>query len=140
MQQYRKFFITYHWTCCTWVPLLEPEIKRCLYHRADQVLYKKLGSVPGSVYVVVGPAFVQPVSLMYIFEQRWTIQVGTTGFGECFSEPGVGRFFYSLYFSFLLQCSGAFFLLLIGCPMANFGPFTKGQPHSPDVNHCVLHF
>ena len=103
MQQYRKFFITYHWTCCTWVPLLEPEIKRCLYHRADQVLQKKLGLVPGSVYVVVGPAFVQPVSLMYIFEQRWTIQVGTTGFGECFSEPGVGRFFLQ----FILQFSSA---------------------------------
>ena len=24
--------------------------------------------------------------------------------------------------------------------MANFGPLSRGQPHSPDVNHCVLHF
>ena len=24
--------------------------------------------------------------------------------------------------------------------MANFGPLTKGQLHSPDVNLCVLHF
>ena len=34
-----------------------------------------------------------------------------------------------------------FFLkLLFGCPMANFGPLSRGQPHSPDVNHCILHF
>ena len=24
--------------------------------------------------------------------------------------------------------------------MANFGPLSRGPPHSPDVNHCVLHF
>ena len=24
--------------------------------------------------------------------------------------------------------------------MPNFGPLSRGQPHSPDVNHCVLHF
>ena len=24
--------------------------------------------------------------------------------------------------------------------MAKFGPLSRGQPHSPDVNHCVLHF
>ena len=24
--------------------------------------------------------------------------------------------------------------------MANFGPLSRGQPHSPDVNYCVLHF
>ena len=24
--------------------------------------------------------------------------------------------------------------------MANFGPLSRGQPHSPDVNHCILHF
>ena len=24
--------------------------------------------------------------------------------------------------------------------MANFGPLSKGQPHSPDANYCVLHF
>ena len=23
--------------------------------------------------------------------------------------------------------------------MANFEPLSRGQPHSPDVNHCVLH-
>ena len=33
-----------------------------------------------------------------------------------------------------------FFQLLFGCPTANFGPLSRGQPHSPDVNHCVLHF
>ena len=33
-----------------------------------------------------------------------------------------------------------FFKLLFGCPTANFGPLSRGQPHSPDVNHCVLHF
>ena len=32
-----------------------------------------------------------------------------------------------------------FFKLLFGCPTANFGPLSRGQPHSPDVNHCVLH-
>ena len=32
-----------------------------------------------------------------------------------------------------------FFLsLLFGFPKANFGPLSKGQPHSPDVNHCVV--
>ena len=24
--------------------------------------------------------------------------------------------------------------------MANFGPLSKEEPNSPDVNHCVLHF
>ena len=33
-----------------------------------------------------------------------------------------------------------FFLLLFGCPAVNFGPFSRGQAHPPDVNHCVLHF
>ena len=33
-----------------------------------------------------------------------------------------------------------FFELLFGCPATNFGPLLRGQPHSPDVNHCVLHF
>ena len=23
--------------------------------------------------------------------------------------------------------------------MANFGPLSRGQPHSPDFNHCILH-
>ena len=32
-----------------------------------------------------------------------------------------------------------FFLLPFGCPTANFGPLSTGQPHSPDANHCVLH-
>ena len=32
-----------------------------------------------------------------------------------------------------------FFLrLLFGFPKANFGPLSKGEPHSPDVNHCVV--
>ena len=30
--------------------------------------------------------------------------------------------------------------LLFGCPTAKFGPLSRGQPYSPDVNHCVLHF
>ena len=29
--------------------------------------------------------------------------------------------------------------LLFGCLMTNFGPLSKRQPHSPDVNHCILH-
>ena len=33
-----------------------------------------------------------------------------------------------------------FFKLLFGCPKAKFGLLLRGQPHSPDVNHCVLHF
>ena len=24
--------------------------------------------------------------------------------------------------------------------MADFGLLSRGQPHSPDVNHCVIHF
>ena len=28
---------------------------------------------------------------------------------------------------------------IFGCSTANFGPLSRGQPHSPDVNHCVLH-
>ena len=40
-----------------------------------------------------------------------------------------------------LQIQGLFFFkLLLGCPTANFGPLSRGQPHSPDVNHCVFHF
>ena len=33
-----------------------------------------------------------------------------------------------------------FFKLLFGSPMANFESLSRGQPHSPDVNHWVLHF
>ena len=29
---------------------------------------------------------------------------------------------------------------LFRCPTAKFGPLSRGQPYSPDVNHCVLHF
>ena len=25
-----------------------------------------------------------------------------------------------------------------GCPMANFSPFSRGQPHQLNANHCVL--
>ena len=32
-----------------------------------------------------------------------------------------------------------FFQRLFGCPTANFGPLSRGQPHSPNLNHCVLH-
>ena len=32
------------------------------------------------------------------------------------------------------------FKLLFGCPTANFGSLLRGQSHSPDVDHCVLHF
>ena len=31
-----------------------------------------------------------------------------------------------------------FFQLLFGCPTAIFGQLSMDQPHSPDVNHCVL--
>ena len=30
--------------------------------------------------------------------------------------------------------------LLFGCPTANFGPLSSGQPHWLNVNHCILHF
>ena len=36
-------------------------------------------------------------------------------------------------FSFTRQESNIIYFL-----MANFGPFSIGQPHQPDVNHCVL--
>ena len=29
---------------------------------------------------------------------------------------------------------------LSGFPTANSGQLLRGQPHSPDVNHCILHF
>lgn len=28
----------------------------------------------------------------------------------------------------------------LGCPKANLGPFSRGQPHSPDVYHICHHF
>ena len=31
-----------------------------------------------------------------------------------------------------------FFKLLFGCPMANFEPLLRRQPHWPNVNHCVF--
>ena len=58
----------------------------------------------------------------------------------------IGHFFLSLkiisekfkrvmgIMGFLRETCG----LLFGCPMANFGPLLRGQPHSPDVNHCVF--
>ena len=30
--------------------------------------------------------------------------------------------------------------LLFGCPTAIFGPLLRGQPHSPNVTDCALHF
>ena len=33
-----------------------------------------------------------------------------------------------------------FLKLLFGYRTANFGSLLRGQPHLPDVNHCVLHF
>ena len=39
-----------------------------------------------------------------------------------------------------LNKSMIFFQLLLGCPTANFGPLSKGQPHSFNVNHCVVTF
>ena len=32
----------------------------------------------------------------------------------------------------------AIFYLLFGCLKTNFGSLSRGQPHSPDVNHCVF--
>ena len=31
-----------------------------------------------------------------------------------------------------------FFYLPLGCLSVNFGPLLRRQPHSPDLNHCVL--
>ena len=36
--------------------------------------------------------------------------------------------------------SVSFFKLLFECPTANFGSLFRVQPHSPNVNHWVLHF
>ena len=44
---------------------------------------------------------------------------------------------YSTLKMFLLNW---IFQLLFGCPTAIFGPLSRRQPHSPDVNWCVLHF
>ena len=33
-----------------------------------------------------------------------------------------------------------FFKLLFGYPTPNFGSLLRGQPYSPNVNHCVFHF
>ena len=30
------------------------------------------------------------------------------------------------------------FCLLFGCLSARFVPLSRGQPHSPDLDHCVL--
>ena len=30
------------------------------------------------------------------------------------------------------------FEILFGCPMADFGPLSREQSHSPDANNCVL--
>ena len=38
------------------------------------------------------------------------------------------------HFLYMSIC-GHFFKLLFGCPMANFGPLLRRQPHSPDLNH-----
>ena len=35
---------------------------------------------------------------------------------------------------------GNIFKLFFGCATANFGTLFRGQPHSPDVNHCVIQF
>ena len=32
------------------------------------------------------------------------------------------------------------FFWLFGCPTANFGRLWRGQPHSPDNNHCIIQF
>ena len=37
-----------------------------------------------------------------------------------------------------LRRKGHFLKLLFGCPTANFGPLSRGQPQSPYVNHCVF--
>ena len=41
--------------------------------------------------------------------------------------------YYILYILYI-------YYLLFGCPTVYFGPLTRGrgQPHSPDINHCVL--
>ena len=39
---------------------------------------------------------------------------------------------------FYFLCLKLFFLTAILLP--HFGLLSRGQPHSPDVNHCVLHF
>ena len=31
------------------------------------------------------------------------------------------------------------FYLLFGCPLVNFGPLSRGQLYSTNVNHCILY-
>ena len=50
-------------------------------------------------------------------------------------------FFLNLINFFAVVTHGfRFFKLQYGCPMTSFGPLLRGQPHSPDVNRCILHF
>ena len=50
-------------------------------------------------------------------------------------------FFLKLINFFAVVTHGfRFFKLQYGCPMTSFGPLLRGQPHSPDVNRCILHF
>ena len=56
------------------------------------------------------------------------------------------RYFLSNFFIFSSNerpsktMKNVFFYLLFGFPTANFGPLSRGQPHSSNVNHCSLHF
>ena len=43
------------------------------------------------------------------------------------------------HFVFKVVLADLFFKLLFGCPTTNFGPLLRRKPHSPNVNHCVLH-
>ena len=53
---------------------------------------------------------------------------------------GFVRLLCQQFWKIIFRFKVFFFKLLLGCPTANFGPLSRGQPHSSDVNHCVFHF
>ena len=61
------------------------------------------------------------------------------------AENETRRLVLDLLFLFLrnrlnleVKATGLFFLTAIWLPLANFGTLSRRQPHSPNVNHCVL--
>ena len=53
----------------------------------------------------------------------------------CAYQILIKRFLSSILKSLL---GSEIFFLLLGYPMANFGPLSRGQPHYPNVNHYIF--
>ena len=49
-------------------------------------------------------------------------------------------FFRKLLILITSFCLKFFFNCYLAAPRPTFGPLSRGQPHSPDVNHFVLYF